>query len=281
MTTVTIDGVVFRSDANTGRVYTRLAGWYGSPPMRADSVNRPSADGAFAVAQAWRSARSLTFEGALFGSSSSAAIELWSQFSAVQSSGEPITITVGDDFGTLSVTASLDGAVSVDELSRDAATVTATFVCYDPVKYAAPREVTTGLPSAGGGLTYELFEPSGFLDYGANGDLGRVTLSNAGTAAVWPTMTVTGALTNGFFVQRLDTGQRVRYDRVVPAGSDVMVDFRTGAVVVDGESDGSTYLTVSEFFPVAPGESFEVQFNSIGASSGTPELSVQISDGYW
>ena len=281
MTTVTIDGVAFVDTGETGRVYTRLAGWYGSPPVRADAVERPGADGAFSVSKAYRSPRSVTFEGNLFGASSNAAMVLWSEFAGVQSSGAPVTITVEDDFGLLSAVASLDGPVSIEAISRDSASVTATFICYDPIKYGPVRTLTTGLPTSGGGLTYELFEPDGELDYGANGLLGRVTLTNVGTAAVYPKFTVTGALTTGFFVQRLDTGQRLRYDRVVPAGSNVVIDSRTGSVVVDGTSDGSTYLTVAEFFAVEAGASFDVQFNAIGGSSGTPLLAAQISDGYW
>lgn len=123
--------------------------------------------------------------------------------------------------------------------------------------------------------------PHGTLFYGANGDLGRATLTNSGTARVWPSVVLKGGLTAGFFVQRLDTGQVVRYDRIVPEGSTVTINFRTGAVLIDGLSDGSTYLTRYEFFSVGPGESIEVQFNAIGGSTGKPTATLTIADGYW
>jgi hypothetical protein len=281
MSTVTIDGIVFRDDAETGRVYTNFPGWYGSPPMRANSVDRPNGDGAFSVSKARRSARVLTFDGALFGSTANAAMELWADFSSVQSSGVPVVITVADEYGTLSVTASLDGVVDVQPLSREAATVTAQFVAYDPIKYGPDRLFVTGLPIAGGGLEYPLHSPAGVLSYGSNGVLGRVTVSNDGTAAVFPRVQIAGGLAAGFFVQRLDTGQVVRYDRVVPDGTTVDIDFRTGSVLVDGESDGSTYLTRAEFFPIEPGESVEVQFNAIAGSSGTPLMTLTSANGFW
>lgn len=281
MNKVTIDGIEFVANGTTGLVYRRLAGWYGSPPNRAAVIDRPTADGSFGVARTYRSVRSLTFEGSLYAETEGAAAALWQQFSAVQSNGAPIQVTVNDAFGELSVTASLDGAVTVEEVNGYSADVTAVFVCYDPVKYAADRHLATGLPTAGGGLTYNLFDPAGALDYGANGDLGRVQLSNAGTAEVWPRVRIDGGLADGFFVQRLDTGQTVRYDRVVPLGSWVEIDFATGAVVVDGTSDGSTYLTRGEFFSVPPGAEYDVQFNGLGAALGTPLMTVTIADGYW
>lgn len=281
MNKVTIDGIEFVATGDTGLVYRRLDGWYGSPPNRASAIDRPASDGAFGIIKTYRSARSLTFDGSLFATTPNAAALLWQAFAAIQADGRPITISLEDDLGTLNVTASLDGAVRVEEINPYAANVSAVFVCYDPLKYGAERTLTTGLPTAGGGLAYNLFNPAGALDYGANGNLGRVQLTNSGTAEVWPRLRIDGGLADGFFAQRLDTGQTVRYDRVVPLGSWVDVDFATGAVVVDGVSDGSTYLTRGEFFSVPPGAQYDVQFNGLGSATGTPLMTMKIADGYW
>lgn len=285
MISVTIDGLVFEakpSYPSSGWVCRRLQGWYSGAPIRDDAVDRPAADGAFGVSRAFRSARPLRFEGALVGATAEQAqAELWRAFSAVQSDGRPFEISVTDNVGTLSVMASVSGVVEIEPETDKVARVTARFVAYDPVKYGPSRQLVTGLPTAGGGLTYNLFDPAGALDYGANGNLGRVQLTNGGTADVWPHIRVDGGLAGGFFIQRLDTGQVVRYDRVVPDGSWVEIDFASGAVIVDSTSDGSTYLTRGEFFDVAPGGAFDVQFNGIGAVTGTPLMTVTISDGYW
>lgn len=285
MITVTIDGLTFEAKPtypSSGWVCRRLQGWYSGAPIRDDAVDRPASDGAFGVSRAYRSARPLRFEGALKGATAEQAqAELWRAFSAVQSDGRPFPLSVTDDLGTLTATVSVSGAIEIEPETDRFARVTARFIAYDPVKYAAPRQLVTGLPTAGGGLTYNLFDPAGALDYGANGNLGRVELTNGGTAEVWPRVRVDGGLADGFFVQRLDTGQTVRYDRVVPLGSWVDIDFATGAVVVDGVSDGSTYLTRGEFFSVPPGAEFDVQFNGLGAASGTPLMTVTIADGFW
>lgn len=285
MITVTIDGLAFEAKPtypSSGWVCRRLQGWYSGAPIRDDALDRPASDGAFGVSRAYRSARPLRFEGALFAATTEQAIgELWRAFSAVQADGRPFPLSVTDETGTLTATVSLSGAVEIEPETDRVARVTARFIAYDPVKYGPLRQLVTGLPTAGGGLTYSLFDPAGTLDYGANGNLGRVELTNAGTAEVWPTVRVDGGLAGGFFAQRLDTGQTVRYDRVIPVGSWVEVDFASGAVVVDGESDGSTYLTRGEFFSVPPGGAFDVQFNGIGAATGTPLMTVTIADGYW
>lgn len=278
-----IDDMTFSPDGSTGFIFTNLQGWLGSPPMRTSPDVYPNSDGAPLPDKNNRAPRVITFDGALAGvSEQDAAENFFDRFAALQSSGVPIIFSVERDWGTRSCTVSLMDSAEVTDLGDGVvAAVTAQFIAYDPVKYGPAAILSTGLASGGGGLEYPLGSPSGALYYGANGDLGRVTLSNEGTAPVWPSVTVTGALTTGFYVQRLDTGQTVRYDRVVPAGSTVSVDFRTGEVLVDGLSDGSTYLTRYEFWSVGPGESFEVQFNAIGGSSGTPTAEWTDRDGYW
>lgn len=279
---VTIDGLVFYGDGTSDDwIYEAVPSWYSSAPMKGQSTDYPMSDGQSPIAKAYRSAKAFTFTGTLAAKTPAEAIGRWMQFAAVQSDGRPFPFTVEDPFGVLTCMVTLDGSAEVLEINNLGAEVEATFIAHDPIKYGQSRVVSTGLPTAGGGLEYPLHSPAGALFYGANGNLGRVTLSNAGTAAVWPSVVVSGGLTAGFYIQRLDTGQVVRYDRVVPDGSTLSIDFRTGEVLVDGISDGSTYLTRSEFFSIGPGVSADVQFNAIGGSSGTPMAAFTISDGYW
>jgi len=281
---VTIDDVVFYGDdSGVDWIYEHLKGWYSGAPIRGDSVDYPNADGQSEIDVAYRTARPLKFTGTLAADTAAEAIGNWMQFASIQSDGRPFPLTVVDPFGTLTCTVSVIGAPEVLELSNTGAEVTVSLIAYDPIKYGAVSNPSTGLPTSGGGLEFPLFDggAGGALYFGANGTLGRVTLTNGGTAAVWPSVTVTGELTSGFYVQRLDTGQIVRYDRVVPAGSTVAIDFRTGEVLVDGLSDGSTYLTGYSFWSVGPGESIEAQFNAIGGSSGTPTATWTMADGFW
>lgn len=284
MSSVEIDGLLFEGmpgSPPSGLVYTRLQGWQSGPPMRDDAEDRADSDGAFSVERSLRSARVLRFQGALVASTQAEAEQLWARWAAIQSDGRPFPLTVTDSLGQRTCMVSLAGEPEVIPINNRRARVVARFIAHDPVKYGQPRSVSTGLPVPGGGLEYPLGSPSGALDYGSNGDLGRVTVSNIGTAPISPRIRVTGGLALGFEVVRLDTSQRLRYDRIVPEGTDVLIDCRTGGVLIDGTSDGSTYLTVADFFQAGRGESFEVQFLALGESTGAPTMTVEWSDGWW
>jgi len=282
---VHIGPMTFESDGSTGLVYTSLRGWTSGAPMRAVVEDRPNSDGAFDVNKDYRAARIITFEGGLFGSShSDAELNFYDQFAALQATGEPILFQVERDWGTRSAYVSIMDVAEVEELGDGAAAlVNVQLVARDPIKYGPSTMYTTGLPTAGGGLEYNLFSggAGGALYYGANGTLGRVDVANSGTADVWPTFSITGALTAGFYIQNLTTGAILRYDRVVPAGSTVSLNARTGEVLVDGLSDGSTYLTTANWFAIPAGSTATIQFNAIGGSSGTPQMTVTAPAGFW
>ena len=262
-----------------------LQGWKGSPPMRADVADRPNGDGAFGSTKNYRSARALRFEGVLEGAALAAQQGIEDAFAAIQADGVPFSLSVENDLGTRSLVAvTLVGEAEViPDPDFLGATVTARFIAYDPVKYGPEVTYVTGLASGGGGLEYPLYDggAGGALYYGALGNLGRVELVNSGTADVWPFFEVTGTLDDGFYLQCLETGQVLRYDRVVPAGTSVSIDSRTGQVLIDGVSDASTYLTSDAFFAVPAGGSCTVQFNALSTSSGTPTLTATVRAGWW
>lgn len=281
--TATIGALTFAIDGSSPHTLASMQGWYSGAPKRVVVDDLPNANGASDVSTDYRGARVITLSGLLSSVSvDDATTNVWAAFAALQTDGSPSLFTVTDAGGAKSCVVS----VTINEitpLTDGLASYVLQLVARDPVKYSAARDTVTGLPVAGGGLQYNLFAggAGGTLYYGANGYLGRATLMNLGTARVWPKLLVLGGLTAGFFVQRLDTGQVVRYDRVIPDGSSLSVDFRTGEVLIDGLSDGSAYLTRYEFFSIGPGESVEVQFNAISGSSGTPTATFTNADGYW
>jgi len=281
MITAALDGVTFstvRGDAMC--TIASLSGWFGPPPEKTRVNERPNANGAFGQEVFYRSARPIMFTGLML--TSEQGIEQWEKLSAILSEGAPRLLTVTDQKGPKSALVKVLGGTSdLIPLADGTASYVLSLLAFDPVKYGPVRSQTTGLPVEGGGLEYPLHDPAGALFYGANGELGRVEVSNGGTAKTFPVVTVTGGMAAGFFVQRLDTGQVVRYDRVVPLGTDVRIDMRTGAVVVDGTSDGSTYLSRSEFFGIEPGANFAVQFNALGSTTGTPTMTIETQDGFW
>lgn len=278
--TATLGGLTFSNQPGAKYTMRDIAGWFGPPPEKTQVIERPNADGAFGQERFYRAARPITLSGLVLGDGDGFAD--WLALSALMSAGVPQMLTVTDPTGSKSALVKIVGSGSdLQPLVNGMAQYVLSLLAFDPVKYGPLRELVTGLPVEGGGLEYPLHDPAGALFYGANGELGRVTVSNAGTAKTFPVVTVTGGMADGFFIQRLDTGDVVRYDRVVPLGTDVSIDMRTGAVVVDGTSDGSTFLSRSEFFGVEPGAEFAVQFNALGTVTGTPTMTVSTMDGFW
>lgn len=277
-----IGGLQFSTEEGAPRTIRTLDGWYSGPPVRSELEVRPNADGAFDVTRVFKGARVVTQAGLILASTSDQAIaNHWIDFAALQGDGRPSEFTVTDASGTKSLTVTLAGPPEIGPLVNGAAEYVLQLIARDPVKYGQVQVVATGLPTAGGGLEYELGEPAGALYYGALGNLGRVTLTNAGTADTWPVFEISGTLDAGFYLQNLETGQILRYDRVVPAGTTLTIDSRTGEVLIDGVSDASSYLTRDEFFPIPAMGSQTVQFNSIGGSSGSPTLTASYRSGWW
>lgn len=285
MTTITstIGSLTFSIDPSVTNGIADLQGWYSGAPKRVIAEDRPNSDGAFDVIKDYRSARVITQTGLMSEVSTDSAITgVWRSFAGLQADGAPSVFTVTDAAGPLSCTVSVSVADITPMVDGDASYVLQ-MVARDPIKYGPDITYTTGLSVAGGGLEFPLFSggAGGALDYGANGDLGRVDITNAGTADSWPTFLVSGELTAGFYIQNLDTGSLLRYDRIVSAGSTVSLNSRTGEVLVNGVSDGSTYLTIANWFSIPAGSSQTVRFNEISGSSGTPMMTVTAPDGFW
>ena len=280
--TSSFEGLIFSNSGSPEFTIARLDGWYSGAPVRVDVEERPTGDGAFGVRQIFRSPRVITQSGIVRAADTDSAVNgPWAAFAALQPAGSPSEFSVTDGSGIKSVVASLAAAPELELVVGGLARYTLQLIARDPVKYGPESTVSTGLPAAGGGLVYPLHDPAGALSYGALGDLGRVSVSNPGTADTWPVVVVTGELTSGFFVQCLESGHVVRYDRVVPAGTSVALDFRTGETLIDGQSDGSTYVTRDEWFPIPAGGSCTIQFNSLGSSSGSPMMTVTTRPGWW
>ena len=154
-------------------------------------------------------------------------------------------------------------------------------VAYDPLRYGDPVMVSTGIPVSGGGLLWPLGTTAlEYWDWGDEGVSGRVSVTNVGTADVWPSLTASGGLAGGFVVTNVTTGQTIRFVRPIPDGSSVTINQRTGSASIDGQSDVGGFITERGFFAIPAGETHQIQFAGLGAVTGTPQFTVTLSPGY-
>lgn len=279
MTVVSFGGLLIDDEARMGWALSRLQGWYDAAPSRRSVRERPQADGAFGVDRFFRGARVVTVEGSFIGATLEDAYRARDTLAALQADGRSSVFTVEDPLGVRSASVELVQAPTADDgLFQPFFQWSFDVVAPDPRKYGPEAVVSTGLPTAGTGITYPITYP---ISYGTPGDPGRVAVVNDGTQETFSTFEVSGGLEAGFEVKDIRTGRRLRFERVVPLGSTVVLNARTGRAYLDSpENDVSGYLTVREWWSVPAGGSQDIQFSTWSGVSGTPTLTVRTRPAY-
>jgi hypothetical protein len=145
------------------------------------------------------------------------------------------------------------------------------FYAPDPRMYGLSSSLTTGLRTAGTGLSYPLSYP---LSYGTTGAGGQVSFTNSGTTNTEPVFTISGALSAGFQITWVETGQHLTYS--FPVGSDLVVDCGAGTATTQGQ-DRTVYLTQRDWFSVPAGATATFQIAALGGETGTTNPGVTFS----
>ncbi|MFC6094730.1 hypothetical protein [Saccharothrix lopnurensis] len=136
------------------------------------------------------------------------------------------------------------------------------WVASSPRKLLLPgKSEPIGLPTeaAGDGLEWPLEWP---LDWGTGVTGGQVTVTNAGPAAAWPLLRVTGPAP-ALRITNLDTGQRLTFDPAwtLPAGQTIEIDTRPGYRTVLFTPSGvsaDARLFVRDWFPIPARSSIRI-----------------------
>jgi len=282
MPTITFAGLTFRGDMTVGGyAVARLMGWYDGAPARADLRDRPTADGSFGVNRYYRDARVISVEGDWVGSTMTEAYTARETLASVQATGIPSPFIVEDELGIRSATVLLHKSPVVDDvLTTPFFNWSFDVVAPDPRKYGLEVAPFTGLPTAGTGYVWPAVWPA---DWGSGGDPGRVTLTNAGTAETSPVLEVIGGLGGGAELVEITTGSYLRLERDIPATSTAYFNVRTGRAYLDAPAnDISSFLTRRDWagFRIPAGGSRVIQFNGLGAVTGTPRLTARFQPAY-
>lgn len=276
MTQILFEGFTFDDEATTGFTITRWSGWWDGPPVRRRGNERPQADGDFGSSKNWRGARVVTVEGSYVGTTMQDTYAAMQSLAALQASGVASDFRVVEPFSTLTAVVELAGAPRMpDHLAFPFFSFAFDVVAPDPYRYGDMVSVFTGVPVSGGGLLFPLgTTPSAFWDFGADGSSGRVSVTNLGSAAVWPILSVAGGMSGGFVATDVTSGGSVRFERSIPEGSVVSINQRTGRASIDGQSDVSGFITGRDFFSVPAGGTHQIQFAVLGSVSGSPQFTV-------
>lgn len=275
MTTVRYGGITIDEESPDGFHLSRLIGWDDAAPARRNAEDRAQGHGTFRSGSAYRGTRVVTVEGSWSGASIEDAFRARRAMAAIPGGEAPFE--VDDVLGTTRMTGELAKAPRMDDqiyspfftFDFDVASAS------DPFRYGEPVVDSTGLPVAGSGLVWPLGTGGTWLDWGSVGDLGRVDTPNEGTADTYTLLDITGGMSLGFLLTWVPTGQLISFDREVPLGSTISLDPSKGSAVIDGQSDVSGFLTISDWWSVPPGGTGSIQFAAKGLVTGTPTLTAR------
>jgi hypothetical protein len=277
-TTVAWRGLTMATGQDTDYRIIELEGWEELPAPRYDKTPRTNSHGVH-PSKVWSDERIVTVTGFSWSAAERDArvAELQSGL-AFGDDEEPLTITAAGR--TLTAQAQLLAARAAllrGEWGVGRFGWLAQWRCPDPLRYGPETTLSTGLPDAGGGLTYPLAYD---LDYGAAGATGSITLTNAGTADAPIVFAVRGPLEQGFEISA--GGQRLRYPVAVPAGQVLELDTAAGTVLVEGTASRRGNLTVADWMRVPKKGSLTVQFTSLGgARDPAAQLSATWAEAHW
>jgi len=255
---------------------TSLEGWEDRPDARYDKQVRSRGHGTHS-APMWADERIVTVEG--FSDSPERRDELlWGLQSAAAFDALEAPLTVTHAGRTLTAGAQLLAARVVRRqwgIGRFGWLLQ--WRCPDPLRYGDAVSVSTGLPSPGGGLAYDLTYN---LDYGVLGALGQLQLSNPGTAPASIRFDVTGSLQGGFELSA--GGQRLVYPYAVQFGQTLTIDTADGSVVVEGTADRRANMTVADWMQVPAQSTLTVQFTGLAPLfEPTASLTATVRGAYW
>ncbi|PLS31632.1 hypothetical protein Uis1B_0624 [Bifidobacterium margollesii] len=193
-----------------------IDGWYNTPGLKSDVVDRPNGDGAYRPNFLWQSKRVVTIDGAVVPRSSASEIGFHDRINDLV--GRHLTLQVHDSSGVRQAQCHVQDDTSII-VRADSYVMRFTIIlcCPDPLRYSPP------------------------VVYHAAG--GSVRVENAGNMPTWPSIHVTGpasSLTLGL------NGRKLTWNGTAPDGVDIDTRDMIASVGTLGSEDG---------FMIPPGQS--------------------------
>lgn len=261
--------------------FTENADWYRTSDSKTDIDERVSADGGFDIDRDWRTSLAVSVSGWYRGKTRSDVRAARNQLALAVAQGRMIVMRFTDEDESTERTLSVRSVTPDDDRGALFFRFAIDAVAPDQKRYSQADDFgpVTG-PVSGGGLFFPLGTSPAYWDFGQDGSSGRVEITNYGTADAFPFISVTGGLSGGFIVTDVTTGKQVIFNNLIPDGSIITINQRTGQVLIDGQSDQSGYITSWDFFSIGPGETHIIQFSPVGTSTGAPSATFTFQSAY-
>jgi hypothetical protein len=130
---------------------------------------------------------------------------------------------------------------------------------------------TLSLPVVSGGVE---FDAEFDLGFGTVGTSGTVAVTNSGASDMYPTIDITGPVTNPV-VTNLTTGEWWGYTGTVSSGDTLTVDTKARTVLMNGSANRYYLMTAgSEFFSLDPGSS-TLRYNADAYTASTATITAR------
>lgn len=235
---------------NWWRIYTET-GWKGSPAPRTNTIPRQGADGGD-DGPVFEDGRLITLGGTIYAGDQLSLLAAVDKVNSLLVSGNRLaTLVVAEPHLTRQCTVRREGAKLAAVWSPYLATFQLNLYAADPNRYSAVlHSVSTGLYSGASGRAYPKAYP---MVYGALGNQGLVTVSNAGDLPAYPVITLTPAAVALVNPQvQLVGGGAMLLNLTVNVGDSITLDCANETVLLNGVASRFTSL-IGDFFS-CPGQ---------------------------
>jgi hypothetical protein len=261
----------------------KIDGWYESSDLSSPGDRRSNSHGRFAQ-QGYADGKSISIDGFVKARDRAFLADAMEAVSATLADGGFDRLNVYDeDMGWRWAIVQRTGRPQFDQTSVPGVVrFQLQFIAPDAYRYGQTSSASVGFAAASGsGMVFPLFNPAGFMNFGALPSFGTLSVQNPGTAPASPVFTVSGpSPEGGFVIVDVATGKRITFLGVVPDGMTLTLDASDGSVLLEGVADrlGDTLV---EAWPVVPPRSVaEFLFEPLGSATSA-QLSASVVATYY
>ena len=232
----TLDGFLLTGTDAFGVTWTvkTADGWHAAPKIRSERLAKSQQAGSW-PATGHAAERLVTLQGNAFAPDLATLEGAASRLAAVLASGGMGDLVGVSDYGTLSMSVSIQDAPMFDPTTDRSALWQITVAAPDPLKYGPPTYgyATLSTSTPGAGRIWPRVWPT---DWGIPAGVtpGAVAVPNAGTAAYWPRLRIDGPAVNPV-VTLVESGAWVRFTGSLLAGQWLDWDLANRRVLLQGQ----------------------------------------------